>query len=64
VALGPAEIERIPAMMRVRPVVLAAWSFCLGRCSAEQATRAALNARQVAETVGPRVVAAFRARPS
>jgi Ser/Thr protein kinase RdoA (MazF antagonist) len=61
VTLEPAEIERIPAMMRVRPVVLAAWSFCLGRLSAEQATRAALNARQVAETVGPRVVAAFRA---
>ena len=64
VALEPAEIERIPAMMRVRPVVLAAWSLCLGRLSAEQATQAALHARQVAETVGPRVVAAFRARPS
>ena len=64
VALESAEIERIPAMMRVRPVVLTAWSFCLGRWSAEQATRAALNARQVAERVGPRVVAAFRARPS
>ena len=64
VALEPAEIERLPAMMRVRPVVLAAWSFCLGRCNAEQATRAAVNARQVAETVGPRIVAAFRARPS
>jgi len=64
VALDPGEIERLPAMMRVRPVVLAAWSLCLGRCSAGQATRAALNARQVAETVGPRVVAAFRARPS
>jgi Ser/Thr protein kinase RdoA (MazF antagonist) len=64
VTLEPAEIERIPAMMRVRPVVLAAWSLCLGRWSAEQATRAAVNARQVAETVGPRVVAAFRAEPS
>jgi Ser/Thr protein kinase RdoA (MazF antagonist) len=64
VALEPAEIERIPAMMRVRPVVLAAWSFCLGRISAEQARQAALNARQVAEAVGPRVIAAFRARPS
>jgi Ser/Thr protein kinase RdoA (MazF antagonist) len=62
VTLEPAEIERIPAMMRVRPVVLAAWSLCLGRWSAEQATHAAVNARQVAETVGPRVVAAFRAR--
>lgn len=63
VTLEPAEIERIPAMMRVRPVVLAAWSFCLGRQSAGQAARAAVTARQVAETVGPRVVAAFRARP-
>jgi Ser/Thr protein kinase RdoA (MazF antagonist) len=63
VTLEPAEIERIPAMMRVRPVVLAAWSFCLGRSSAEQATQAVLHARQLAETVGPRVVAAFRARP-
>jgi Ser/Thr protein kinase RdoA (MazF antagonist) len=61
VTLEPAEIERIPAMMRVRPVVLAAWSFCLGRASGEQATQAVINARQVAETVGPRVVAAFRA---
>ena len=64
VTLEPAEIERIPAMMRVRPVVLAAWGFCLGRWSAAQATRAAVDARQVAETVGPRVVAAFLARPS
>jgi|GEM_PF-1858067 len=39
VTLEPAKIERHPAMMRVRPVVLAAWSFCLGRWSAEQATR-------------------------
>jgi Ser/Thr protein kinase RdoA (MazF antagonist) len=64
VTLEEAEIERIPAMMRVRPVVLAAWSFCLGRCTGEQAARAAADALQVAETVGPRAVAAFRARPS
>jgi Ser/Thr protein kinase RdoA (MazF antagonist) len=63
VTLEPAEIDRIPAMMRVRPVVLAAWSLCLGRCSADQATRAVVNARQVAETVGPRVLAAFRTPP-
>lgn len=64
VTLEPGEIERIPAMMRVRPVVLAAWGFCLGRWSAAQATRAAVDARQVAETVGPRVVAAFRSPAS
>jgi Ser/Thr protein kinase RdoA (MazF antagonist) len=61
VTLEPEEIERLPAMMRVRPTVLAAWSFCLGRSSAEQATRAAANARQLAETVAPRVIAAFQA---
>jgi hypothetical protein len=43
--------------------VLAAWSLCLGRWSAGQATRAVLDAR-MAETVGPRIVAALRARPS
>jgi Ser/Thr protein kinase RdoA (MazF antagonist) len=64
VRLEADEIERLPAMMAVRPVVLAAWSLCLGRWSAEQATRAAAEARQVAETVGPRIVEAWRARPS
>jgi Ser/Thr protein kinase RdoA (MazF antagonist) len=64
VRLEPDEIERLPALMRVRPAVLAAWSLCLGRWSAGQATRAVLDARQVAETVGPRIVAALRARPS
>jgi Ser/Thr protein kinase RdoA (MazF antagonist) len=64
VTLEPDEIERLPAMMRVRPVVLAAWSFCLGRISAERAAQAAAHAREVAETVGPRIVAAFRAQPS
>lgn len=61
VMLEPSEIDRIPAMMRVRPIVLATWGLCLGRLSAEQAARAAANVRQVSETVGPRVVAAFRA---
>lgn len=64
VTLEPAEIERLPTMMRVRPVVLAAWSLCLGRWSAEQAVHAAAGARNVAESVGPRVVSAFRARPT
>jgi Ser/Thr protein kinase RdoA (MazF antagonist) len=64
VRLEPDEIERLPAMMRVRPAVLAAWSLCLGRWSAGQATRAAADARQVAETVGPRIVAAWRDRPA
>jgi Ser/Thr protein kinase RdoA (MazF antagonist) len=58
VRLEPGEIERLPAMMRVRPVVLAAWSFCLGRVSGEQAARAVASAREVAQTAGPRVAAA------
>jgi Ser/Thr protein kinase RdoA (MazF antagonist) len=61
VTLEPEEIERIPDMMLVRPLVLAAWSFCLGRSSGTQAARAVASTRRVAQTVGPRVVAAFRA---
>jgi hypothetical protein len=60
----PDGIERLPALMRVRPAVLAAWILCLGRWSAGQAARAVVDARQVAETAGPPIVAALRARPS
>jgi hypothetical protein len=58
--LEPEEIDRIPALMRVRPTMLAAWSFCLGRVSAEQAGRSAADARAVAESVGPLAVSFLR----
>jgi Ser/Thr protein kinase RdoA (MazF antagonist) len=60
VTLEPAEIERIPAMMWVRPLVLASWSLCLDRCSGDEAVSAAMNARELARTVGPQVIAAFQ----
>jgi Ser/Thr protein kinase RdoA (MazF antagonist) len=51
--LDPEEIDRIQALMPVRATVLAAWSFCLGRASAEQAAQSAANARAIADAVGP-----------
>ncbi len=62
VSLEPEEIDRLPALMRVRPVVLATWSYCLGRSSLAQAARAVDAAQAVAQEVGPRAVAALRAR--
>jgi Ser/Thr protein kinase RdoA (MazF antagonist) len=55
----PAELRRLPAMMRARPVVLAAWSFCLGRTSLADAARAAAEARDIADAVSVRAVAAL-----
>lgn len=49
----PREIDRIRALMPVRATVLAAWSFCLGRASAEQAAQSAADARAVADAVAP-----------
>jgi Ser/Thr protein kinase RdoA (MazF antagonist) len=64
VSLEPEEIDRIPALMPVRAAVLAAWSFCLGRASAEQAARAAASARALAEAVGPLAVGFLRSDTS
>ena len=61
-SLEPEERRRLPAMMPVRPAVLAAWSFCLGRSSLAEAARTAAEARATAEVVGPRVVAALTER--
>jgi hypothetical protein len=46
-------------MLCARPAVLAAWSFCLGRLSLEDAARRAANARSIAREVGPLAVAAL-----
>lgn len=60
VTLEPQEIDRIQALMPVRATVLAAWSFCLGRASAEHAARAAAEARAIADAVGPLAARALR----
>ena len=57
ITLEPEELSRLEHMIPARPVVLAAWSYCLGRVSAEQAAHAATVARTTAR------VAAARAAP-
>jgi Ser/Thr protein kinase RdoA (MazF antagonist) len=61
VRLEPEELrpDRLEAMMRARPAVLAAWSFCLGRRSLQDAARDAVAAREVAAAAVPRAVAAL-----
>jgi Ser/Thr protein kinase RdoA (MazF antagonist) len=61
VQLESEELRRLPAMLCARPVVLAAWSFCLGRLTLADAARDAAEARSIAEEVGPRAVAALGA---
>ncbi len=61
-SLEAEERRRLQAMMPVRAVVLAAWSFCLGRSSLPEAARTAAEARATAEVIGPRVVAALTAQ--
>jgi hypothetical protein len=61
IRLEPEEIQRdrLEAMMRARPVVLAAWSFCLRRRSLPEALESAVEARELAEEASRRAVAAL-----
>ena len=59
VRLEPAELTRLTAMMRARPVVLAVWSYCLGRATLAGAASAAAEARDIAAAAGPRAVTAL-----
>jgi hypothetical protein len=65
VRLEPEELrpDRLEAMMRTRPAVLAAWSFCLGRRSLPDAARDAVAAREIAAAAAPRAVAALAGPP-
>jgi Ser/Thr protein kinase RdoA (MazF antagonist) len=64
VQLEPEELRRLPAMLCARPVVLAAWSFCLGRMTLADAARDAAEARAIAAEVAPRAVGALGGRPA
>jgi hypothetical protein len=63
IRLEPEELQRdrLEAMMRARPAVLAAWSFCLGRASLREALRTCVGAREIAEEASDRAVAALTA---
>jgi Ser/Thr protein kinase RdoA (MazF antagonist) len=57
---APEELSRLQAMIAARPVVLAVWSYCLGRRSLADAVRSVTQARALAAEVGPRAVSALR----
>jgi Ser/Thr protein kinase RdoA (MazF antagonist) len=57
--LEPEELRRLPAMMYARPVVLAVWSYCLGRSTLAGAAGTVADARDVAAAAGPRAAAAL-----
>jgi Ser/Thr protein kinase RdoA (MazF antagonist) len=61
VRLEPEELQpdRLEAMMRARPSVLAAWSFCLGRMSVRDAARKVTEAREIAAAASRHAVAAL-----
>jgi Ser/Thr protein kinase RdoA (MazF antagonist) len=63
IRLEPEELQRdrLEAMMRARPALLAAWSFCLRRRSLPDALRDAVEAREIAEEASRRAVAALSA---
>ncbi|HTX01037.1 MAG TPA: phosphotransferase [Acidimicrobiales bacterium] len=61
VTLGPAELDRLGAVMLVRPLVLAVWSFCMGRSSLGEVLARSTEIRRRADEVSARAVAAFAA---
>lgn len=60
VQLEAEELRRLPAMMRARPVVLAVWSFCLGRMLLAGAAQDAVEAGEIAAAAGSRATAALQ----
>ena len=61
VNLEPAELSRLAAVARARPVIFESWAFCMGRKSIADAAREAAAAGELAEAVGARARAAFAA---
>lgn len=62
VTLEPAELSRLERMIPARPVVLAVWSYCLGRAHAAQAANAATAARATATVAAARAVPILASR--
>jgi hypothetical protein len=61
VNLEPAELSRLAAVARARPVIFESWAVCMGRKSIADAAREAAAAGELAEAVGARARAAFAA---
>jgi Ser/Thr protein kinase RdoA (MazF antagonist) len=62
VAPEPEELERLEALIRVRPTVFDAWAFCTGRKTLEQVTAGIAASRETAAAIAVRARAAFAAK--
>ncbi len=61
-SLEPAELERLEALIRVRPIVFDTWAFCTGRKPIEQAASTVAAARDAAAAIAVRARTAFATR--
>jgi Ser/Thr protein kinase RdoA (MazF antagonist) len=59
VTLEDEELDRLAALIRVRPLVLGVWSVCTGRITPAQALAHAAEVKTLAETIAARARAAL-----
>ncbi len=62
VTLEPEELDRLGAVARARPLILSAWSVCMGRTAPTKAMAAAAETKTLTEMIAARVRAAQGAR--
>ena len=62
VTLEAEELDRLGAVARARPLILRAWSVCMGQTTPTQAMTAASETRALTETIETRVRAAASGR--
>jgi hypothetical protein len=62
VTLETEELDRLGAVARARPLILSAWSVCMGRATPTEAMTAAAEAKTLTEMIAARVRAAVTGR--
>ena len=62
VTLETEELDRLGAVARARPLILSAWSVCMGRTTPTEAMTAAAQTKTLTEMIATRVRAAIRDR--
>jgi Ser/Thr protein kinase RdoA (MazF antagonist) len=55
VALEPEELDRLGAVARARPLILSAWSVCMGRTTPTEAMTAASDTKALTEMIATRL---------
>jgi hypothetical protein len=58
----PAELDRLEAVIRVRPAVFDIWGFCTGRKALAEAVASIARNRETAAAIAGRALAAFSRR--